>query len=82
MRVKENPTWSYARIQSAPANLEHTVSDRKVGNILKAHGVEPAPDRVRHSTWKSFLDAHWEVLAPANTSGRQEMLENWINGFI
>ena len=28
-----------------------------------AHGIEPAPDRRRQSTWKTFLEAHWEVLA-------------------
>jgi len=61
--AKENPTWGYNRIQGALANLGHPVSDSTVGNILKAHGIEPAPDRRRQSTWKSFLDAHWDVLA-------------------
>jgi len=45
------------------ANLGHSVSDRTVGNIMKTHGIEPAPDRKRQSTWKAFLEAHWEVLA-------------------
>ncbi len=61
--AKENPTWGYDRIQGALANLGHPVSDRTVGNILKAHGIEPAPDRKRLSTWKTFLEAHWDVLA-------------------
>ena len=61
--AKENPTWGYDRIQGALANLGHSISDRTVGNILKAHGIEPAPDRRRQSTWKSFLEAHWDVLA-------------------
>jgi hypothetical protein len=47
----------YDRIQGALANLGHPVSDRTVGNILKVHGIEPAPDRRRQSTWKSFLQA-------------------------
>jgi hypothetical protein len=34
-----------------------------VANILKDHGIEPAPDRRRQSTWKTFLDAHRDVLA-------------------
>jgi putative transposase len=34
-----------------------------VGTILKAHGLEPAPDRKRQSTWKTFLRAHWDVIA-------------------
>jgi putative transposase len=61
--AQENPTWGYDRIQGALANLGHPVSDRTVGNILKAHGIEPAPDRKRQSTWKTFLAAHWDVLA-------------------
>jgi hypothetical protein len=61
--AKENPTWGYDRIQGALANLGHSVSDSTVGNILKAHGIEPAPDRRRQSTWKTFLEAHWDVLA-------------------
>ena len=47
----------------ALANLGHQISDTTVGNILKDHGIEPAPDRKRQTTWKTFLQAHWEVLA-------------------
>src|SRR4030095_7749457 len=61
--ARENPTWGYVRIQGALANLGHEISDTTVGCILKAHGVDPAPDRKRQSTWKSFLQAHWDVLA-------------------
>jgi transposase InsO family protein len=43
--------------------LGHTISDESVGTILKAHGLEPAPDRKRQSTWKTFLRAHWNVMA-------------------
>jgi transposase InsO family protein len=61
--AKENPRWGYDRIQGALANLGHQISDTTVGNILKEHGIEPAPDRKRQTTWKTFLQAHWEVLA-------------------
>ena len=60
--ARENPTWGYDRIQGALANLGHTISDTTVGNILKAHGVEPAPERKRQTTWHTFLKAHWDVL--------------------
>jgi hypothetical protein len=53
----------YDRIQGALASLGHPVSDRTVGNILKAHGIEPTPSRRRQSTWKTFLQAYWDVLA-------------------
>jgi putative transposase len=61
--AKENPTWGYDRIQGALAKLGHQISDTTVGNLLKANGIEPAPDRQRKTSWKTFLKAHWEVLA-------------------
>lgn len=61
--ARESPTWGYDRIRGAMANLGHCLSDTTVANILKAHGIEPAPDRKRQSTWKAFLQAHWDVLA-------------------
>jgi putative transposase len=61
--AQENPTWGYDRIQGALANLNHRISDTSVGNILKAHGMEPATQRKRRTTWKTFLKAHWDQLA-------------------
>ena len=61
--ARENPSWGYERIQGALANLGHDLSDTSVGNILKAHGLEAAPRRQRHTTWKTFLKAPWDVLA-------------------
>jgi putative transposase len=61
--AKENPTWGYERIQGALSNLGHDISAATVANILRAHEIEPAPDRKRQSTWKTFLKAHWDVLA-------------------
>jgi transposase InsO family protein len=61
--AKENSTWGYDRIQGALSNLGHDVSATTVANILKDQGLEPAPDRRRQSTWKNFLEAHWDVLA-------------------
>ena len=43
--AKENPSWRYDRIQRALANLSRDISDQTVGNILKDHGIEPAPKR-------------------------------------
>ena len=61
--ARENPGWGYDRIQGALANLGHEVSDQTVGNILKANGIEPAPERKQQTTWKTFIKAHWDVLA-------------------
>ena len=61
--AKENPTWGCDRIQGALANVGYTISDRTVGHMLQAHGIEPAPNRKRIGSWAVFLKAHWETLA-------------------
>jgi putative transposase len=30
------------------------------------HGVEPAPERSRKTTWKEFLTRHWELILVAD----------------
>jgi len=74
--AKENPDWGYDRIQGALANLGHAISDQTVGNILKAHGIEPAPERKRQTTWKTFLKAHWDVLGAIDFT----TVEVWTKG--
>ncbi|HEY2837784.1 MAG TPA: hypothetical protein VGJ26_01455 [Pirellulales bacterium] len=61
--AKENPTWGNDRIAGALGNLSHEVSDTTVGNMLRANGLEPAPDRKRAPRWKEFLAGHWDCLA-------------------
>jgi hypothetical protein len=61
--AKENSSWGYDRIVGALANLGHTVSDQTVGNILRRHGVAPAPERKHTTTWAAFIRAHLAVLA-------------------
>jgi transposase InsO family protein len=61
--ARENPAWGYDKIQGTLANLGHQVSDQTVGAILKRHGIDPAPERKRQTTWKTFIKAHWDVLA-------------------
>ena len=74
--AKENPDWGYDRIQGALANLGHEISDQTVGNILKAHGIETAPERRRQTTWKTFLKAHWDVLGAIDFT----TVEVWTKG--
>ena len=48
--ARENRSWGYDRIVGALANLGYTVSDQTVGNILKRHGIAPAPERKTTTT--------------------------------
>lgn len=60
--AQENRTWGYDRIVGALANLGYRVSDQTVGNILKRHGIPPAPERKTTTTWKEFIRTHIDVL--------------------
>ncbi len=60
--AQENRSWGYDRIVGALANLGYTVSDQTVGNILKRHGMEPAPERKTTTTWKAFIRTHLDIL--------------------
>src|SRR3989449_3511213 len=60
--AQENRSWGYDRIAGALANLGLTVSDQTVGNVLKRHGIAPAPERKMTTTWKEFIRTHMDVL--------------------
>ena len=61
--ARENSGWGYDRIVGALANLGYRVSDQTVKNILRRHGIAPAPKRSQVTSWKDFLAAHMNVLA-------------------
>jgi len=60
--AKENPSWGYDRIVGALANLGYRLSDQTVGNILRRHGLSPAPKRKQTVSWKDFIRSHRDVL--------------------
>src|SRR5215510_15967447 len=55
-------SWGYDRIVGALANPGYTISDQTVGNILKRHGIPPAPARKMTTTWREFIRMHMAVL--------------------
>jgi hypothetical protein len=66
--ARENPGWGYDRIARALSNVGHIVSDQTVGNILRRHGIAPAPKRSQTTTWTGFISAHVAVLAGTDFS--------------
>ena len=62
----ENRDWGYTRIRGALGNLGHQVARGTIANVLKEHGLEPAPERMKRRTWREFLAAHWDALAAAD----------------
>jgi hypothetical protein len=59
--AQENRSWGYDRIVGALVHLGYTISDQTVGNILKRHGIPPAPER-KTTTWNEFIRTHMDVL--------------------
>ena len=69
--ARENSGWGYDRIVGALANLGHQLSDQTVGNILRRHGIEPAPQRSKRPLGRSSLAGIW-MFSPARTSLRSK----------
>ena len=60
--VRENVSWGYDRIQGALTNIGPIIAPNTVKNILNRRGIEPAPEREKRTSWKTFLKAHWDVV--------------------
>src|SRR5689334_14144356 len=37
-----------------------------IAEILRRHGIEPAPERSRKTSWKEFLAQHWGLIVAAD----------------
>ena len=59
----ENQSWGYTKIRDAlRTGLGVEIGRTTVANMLTEAGIEPAPERERTRTWKSFIKAHWDSL--------------------
>ena len=66
--AEENRDWGYDRIVGALANLGYGVCDQTVGNVLQRHGLVPAPERKRTTTWPAFIRTHLTLLGAMHES--------------
>ena len=64
--IEQNPTWGSNRIVGALDNLGYTLSNSTIDNIRRRNGLDSAPLRGKTTTWRSFLQAHWETLIAAD----------------
>jgi len=76
--AQENRAWGYDRIVGALANLGYTITDQTVGNILKRHGIPPAPERKTTTTWTECIRTHMDVPHSIGFSGGQ--LSSYVEG--
>ena len=64
--ASENPGWGYTRIPGALANLGYTVGRSTIRRLILEHGMKPAPERLKHMPWGTFLRDHWASIAAAD----------------
>ena len=62
-----NRSWGYTRIQGALANLDHGVSRGTIATILREHGLDSAPERLKKTTWAQLLQTHWDVISATDS---------------
>jgi transposase InsO family protein len=55
--------WGYTRIRGALSVLGIFVGRSTIQRVLADHGIEPAPERGKHTRWSTFLRAHWGAIA-------------------
>jgi transposase InsO family protein len=63
--ARENPGWGYRRIHGELATLGIKIAPSTVWEILKTHGIPPAPDR-DSLTWATFLRSQAHALLAAD----------------
>jgi len=80
--AEENRSWGYDRIVGALANLGHEVSDQTVGNVLRRHGISPAPERKRGTTWAEFIRIHLALLAGTDISGAEVLMRGLVTCYV
>jgi putative transposase len=64
--AEENPGWGYTRIRGALSNVGYCIGRGTIANILREHGVDPAPLRGKRTQWSTFLKAHWKLFVASD----------------
>jgi putative transposase len=59
--ARENPSWGYRRVHGELAALGIKIAASTVWEILKEHGIPPAPER-QNITWADFLRGQADAL--------------------
>jgi len=80
--AEENRAWGYRRIQGAISNLGHKLARSTIADVLRRHGIEPAPERSRKTTWKEFLTRHWELIVAADFFTVEVWTARWLKRFL
>ena len=57
-------------------------SDQTVGNVLRRHGIPPAPERKRRTTWAEFIRIHLALLAGTDISAAEALMRGLVTCYV
>src|SRR5688572_16808939 len=55
VRLARENDWGYDKIQGELLKLGFEISDESVANILRRHGILPAPERIPSLSWRHLM---------------------------
>ena len=61
--AEENPDWGYGRINGELKKLGYKVHWQTVRRVMLDHGLLPDPDKPYKTTWKTFIQSHWDSIS-------------------
>ncbi len=56
-------SWGYTRIRGVLQSLGITVSRSTIARVLREAGIDPAPERRKGMSWKTFIESHFGCIA-------------------
>ena len=62
----KNPSWGYGRIYGELRKLGYDVHWQTVRRVMLDAGLLPDPDKPYKTSWKTFLQSHWDSIGAAD----------------
>lgn len=62
LRLARENGWGNGRIEGELLKLGYDISDETVGNILRRHGIPPAPERDTSPSWRHLMTHYKDQL--------------------
>jgi putative transposase len=62
VRLARENDWGFERIEGELKKLGYTISHETVGNILRRHGIPPAPERETAPSWRHLMTHYKDQL--------------------
>jgi putative transposase len=61
--AEASPNWGYGRIYGEFKKFGDDVHWQTVRRVMLDHGLLPDPDKPYKTTWKTFLQSHWDSIS-------------------